>query len=338
FEAGPIWERVDLIEELGRQHRLRLVAVVGPSDTQEQLDRLRSAGVAATVGEPVSEAELRAALARGQSAASSGEPADRSLRLLVAEDGEVNRQVLAGLLESGGHRVEMVGDGKAAVAAVANGTYDVALLDLELPGLGGIDAARQIREAEAGSRRRLQLVALTGHASAAVRQRCLEAGMDDFLVKPITAGRLHEALARAVAAAKVHLAVGGAGEGGERLIDWSVALRVCGGQVTLLQRLVEAAREEVPRLLRECRAGVTERDGDRLRRGAHTLKSTLGYFGAHELQQQAEELEGLSWGSGFAAWAALLERMEPPIAALVRELEAIPDWVGSGAQEEVRAS
>jgi two-component system, sensor histidine kinase and response regulator len=338
FEAGPIGERVDLIEELERQHRLRLVAVVGPSETQEQLERLRAAGVTATVVEPVSEEELRAALAGRDSAASPGEPADRSLRLLVAEDGEVNRQVLRGLLESGGHRVDMVGDGTAAVAAVANGNYDVALLDLELPRLGGIDAARQIREAEAGSGRRLQLVALTGHASAAVRQRCLEAGMDDFLVKPITAGRLHEALARAVAAARVHLAVGGAGEGGQRLIDWSAALRVCGGQVTLLQRLVEAAREEVPRLLRECRAGVTERDGDRLRRGAHTLKSTLGYFGAHELQQQAEELELLSWRSDFAAWAALLEEMESPIGALVRELEAIPDWVGSGAAEEVRAS
>ncbi|HUP25526.1 MAG TPA: ATP-binding protein, partial [Thermoanaerobaculia bacterium] len=152
FEAGPIGERVDLIEKLRRQHRLRLVAVVGPADTHEQLERLRSAGVTATVVEPVSEEELRAALAGSQSAVSPGEPADRSLRLLVAEDGEVNRQVLGGLLESGGHRVEMVGDGKAAVAAVANGTYDVALLDLELPGLGGIDAARQIREAEAGSR------------------------------------------------------------------------------------------------------------------------------------------------------------------------------------------
>jgi CheY-like chemotaxis protein/HPt (histidine-containing phosphotransfer) domain-containing protein len=243
-------------------------------------------------------------------------------------------------LESRGHRVEVVSDGLAAVAAAERDDYDVALLDLELPRLGGVEATRRIRAAEAGTGRRLQIVALTAHAGAAVRQRSLEAGMDDFLAKPITAGRLFDALARAVAAAALHRAVADAGRGDGGLIDWSAALRVCGGQTALLRRLIEAAREEVPRLFRECREAVARSQGERLRRAAHTLKSTLGYFGAAELQLQADELETGSWSTRLGELSALVERMTPGIETLVRELEASPDGgVGSvGSAGEVCAS
>jgi HPt (histidine-containing phosphotransfer) domain-containing protein len=185
--------------------------------------------------------------------------------------------------------------------------------------------ARRIRTAERSGARRLQVVALTAHASAASRQESLEAGMDDFLTKPITATRLFEVLGRARAAAALHRAVADAAPSERGSIDWSAALRYCGGQETLLRGLVSAAIEQIPKLLRECRESVAGRDGDRLRRAAHTLKSTLGYFGALDLRQRAEELEAAAWEARFGAAAQLLDRLEPGIAAVLRELEGSPE-------------
>jgi HPt (histidine-containing phosphotransfer) domain-containing protein len=113
---------------------------------------------------------------------------------------------------------------------------------------------------------------------------------------------------------------------------------VCGGQTRLLRRLVDAARDEVPRLLAECRQGLARRDGDVLRRAAHTLKSTLGYFGATELERQAEQLEAASWGAGFEQAAVLLEQMAPALEALVRELDASPQDAETEERGEKRAS
>jgi CheY-like chemotaxis protein len=305
---------------------LRLVAIVGNADSTERLARLRSAGVTATVVEPVGESELRAAVA-GEAAASGARDGSelRKLNVLVAEDGEVNREVLRGLLESRGHGVEIVNDGEAAVAAAGRGGHDVALLDLELPLLSGVEVARRIRAAEQGGGRRLQIVALTAHASAASRQESLEAGMDDFLTKPITATRLFEVLGRARAAAALHRAVADGAPSDRGSIDWSAALRYCGGQETLLRGLVSAATEQIPKLLRECRESVAGRDGDRLRRAAHTLKSTLGYFGALDLRQRAEDLEAAAWEARFGTAAELLDGLDPGIAAVLRELEGSPE-------------
>jgi CheY-like chemotaxis protein len=218
----------------------------------------------------------------------------------------------------------MVEDGEAAVAAAGRGGHDVALLDLELPALGGIAAARRIRAAEQGSGRRLQIVAVTAHASAAARQQSLEAGMDDFLPKPITATRLFESLARAKAAAAMHRAAAGAGADERGVVDWSTALRFCGGQESLLRQVTAAAREQVPALLRESSEAIARHDGDRLRRAAHTLKSTFGYFGAHELRRQAEQLETLAWEGRFDQAATLLERTGPAVSSLLSELAMEP--------------
>ena len=304
----------------------RLVAIVSSSDSPAWLDAIRLAGVAAHVVEPVSESELLAAVSgRAPAAESSADSGLGRLRVLVAEDGEVNREVLRGLLESRGHSVEMVDDGEAAVAAAARGRFDVALLDLELPSLGGIAAARRIRAAEQGSGRRLQIVAITAHASAASRQQSLEAGMDDFLSKPITATRLFESLARAKAAAAMHRAAASAGPDEAGVIDWSAALRFCGGQEFLLRQVAAAARQQVPVLLREAKESIARRDGDRLRRAAHTLKSTFGYFGAHELRRQAERLESLAWEARFEQAAQLLQQGEAAVSALLKELHVKPE-------------
>jgi len=106
----------------------------------------------------------------------------------------VNQKLAALLLKREGHDVTVVGDGNAAVRAVALGSFDVVLMDLQMPEMDGFEATAAIRTAERGTGRHLRIVALTAHAMKGDRDKCLEAGMDDYLTKPIDQGRLRNAL------------------------------------------------------------------------------------------------------------------------------------------------
>ena len=125
----------------------------------------------------------------------------KSLAILVAEDNEINALLARALLGKLGHRPTMVANGAAAVAAwraaqAAGTPYDIVLMDVQMPGVDGIEATRQIRAAETeASLRRTPIVALTANAFAEDREACLAAGMDEFLVKPLDRDRLAAVLA-----------------------------------------------------------------------------------------------------------------------------------------------
>ena len=120
--------------------------------------------------------------------------AARGLRILVAEDNAVNQKLAALLLRREGHDVTVVGDGDAAVRAVAQGSFDMVLMDLQMPKMDGFEATAAIRAAERGTGRHLRIVALTAHAMKDDHDKCLEAGMDDYLTKPIDPARLRKAV------------------------------------------------------------------------------------------------------------------------------------------------
>jgi CheY-like chemotaxis protein len=116
------------------------------------------------------------------------------LRILLAEDNAVNQKLAALLLKREGHDVTVVGDGNDAVRAVAQDSFDVVLMDLQMPQMDGFEATAAIRAAEAGTGRHLRIVALTAHAMKDDHDKCLKAGMDDYLTKPIDSARLRSAL------------------------------------------------------------------------------------------------------------------------------------------------
>jgi CheY-like chemotaxis protein len=134
-------------------------------------------------------AAVAAAARRSASAA-------RSARVLVAEDNIVNQRVAAGLLTRRGHLVTVVGNGRAAVDAVAHGEFDVVLMDVQMPEMDGFEATAAIRERERDTGRRVRIVAMTAHAMSGDRERCLAAGMDGYLSKPIDQRTLYEAVER----------------------------------------------------------------------------------------------------------------------------------------------
>jgi len=118
------------------------------------------------------------------------------LRVLVAEDNEVNQKVVSRMLERLGHRVEVAVNGKDALERARAGTFDIVLMDCQMPEMDGFEATARIRAALTSmGRRRMPILALTANASDADRQRCIDAGMDAHLSKPLKLERLAEALA-----------------------------------------------------------------------------------------------------------------------------------------------
>jgi signal transduction histidine kinase/DNA-binding response OmpR family regulator len=135
-------------------------------------------------------------LARAPVALSPAEAPQRPLHILVAEDNRVNQQVVARMLGKAGHRADIVVDGREAVTALGGTPYDLVLMDCLMPEMDGFEAARAIRAAESGTGRHIPIIALTASAMAEDRERCLAAGMDDYLTKPLTKRVLIEAVER----------------------------------------------------------------------------------------------------------------------------------------------
>jgi two-component system sensor histidine kinase/response regulator len=135
-------------------------------------------------------------LARAPLALMPSEAPPRPLHILVAEDDRVNQHVVSRMLGKAGHRVDIVVDGREAVTALGGTSYDLVLMDCLMPEMDGFEATRAIRAAEGGTGRHIPIIALTASAMAEDRARCLAAGMDDYLTKPLTKGALTEALER----------------------------------------------------------------------------------------------------------------------------------------------
>ena len=167
--------------------------------------RCRQLGVTSHLVKPLSQPELLAAILNALGAAAThapapamavAEPADPApLRVLVAEDNRVNQAVAVALLKRDGHHVTVVENGVAAVAAATAGGFDAILMDVQMPEMGGLEATAAIRAHEAATGQRVRIIAMTAHAMQGDRDKCLEAGMDDYVSKPIRPQELQRAMA-----------------------------------------------------------------------------------------------------------------------------------------------
>jgi signal transduction histidine kinase/CheY-like chemotaxis protein len=189
-----------------------IVMMLSCAEQKDGADRFRQQGVAECLTKPVRRAELKAAVlaalggpsASGESgAASPGDagpahaaPLSQPLRILLAEDNAVNQRVARALLEKRGHTVSVAGNGREAVRLVQEQAFDLVLMDVQMPEMDGLEATMVLRAREAGAARRLPIVAMTAHAMKGDAERCLEAGMDAYVSKPIKPEHLYAAIER----------------------------------------------------------------------------------------------------------------------------------------------
>ncbi|MHB0960858.1 MAG: response regulator [Pirellulaceae bacterium] len=279
------------------------VILLTSTHVHEELDQCERLRVAAHVAKPIKQSDLLEAVTsslsrvRGSeqpaiSAFDSSVPLPR-LRILVAEDSVMNQKLALGLLGTD-HEVTVVADGRQATSLVKQERFDVVLMDVQMPVMDGLEATRLIRAHERSTDQHVPIVAMTAHAMKGDRERCLAAGMDYYVSKPIRAARLLQALQAATAKEPIQVGdlwrADGPGTGGQ-VIDWNEALHSVNGDAMLLRDIVEAFLDESPRLLAMMRGAIEQQDRKTLQRAAHSLKGSTGYFGATQVSEKALQLE-----------------------------------------------
>jgi CheY-like chemotaxis protein len=225
----------------------------------------------------------------------------RGAHVLLVEDNPVNQQVAAEILADASIRVEVASDGQEAVEKVRKGEYDGVLMDVQMPGMDGFEATRLIRYA--GGFENLPIIAMTANAMKGDRERCLAAGMNDYIAKPIDVDQLFDTMRKWITP-RPHDEPGGPGESGKsdlrpalvelpvvEGIDGGAALRRLGGRKELLLRLLRDFARTQGAAAAEIRDCLERGDLAAAERTAHTLKGLAGGIGAGGLARSAESLE-----------------------------------------------
>ncbi|MCO6455988.1 MAG: response regulator [Pirellulaceae bacterium] len=297
----------------------------------------------------------------------------RRLRILLADDSDMNRRLAVALLEHRGHDAHVVVNGREAVEAFQREPFDLVLMDVQMPEMDGLEAAERIRQYEHRTGGHTPIVAMTAHAMKGDRQRCLDAGMDDYISKPIRAAKLYQSIERVTAqppskppatpALAAHTGVeAGASDdvladddlmaadasAGDVLADEDDAhvldeadhggiharqprdevnreqiAALVEGDEQLLVMFVETFLEECPRLLQEGREALASDNARQMQRVAHTLKSSLGYFGAAATAGVALQLEQQTRAGGMTQARMLLARIEEGAQRLMQQLREL---------------
>jgi PAS domain S-box-containing protein len=290
--------------------------------------RASEAGFAAYLAKPAKQSELLEAIGGVFSprSAPAHEPggdrtstitivrAARPLRVLVAEDNAANQKLVISLLEQRGHSVVLAPNGREATRHAAAADFDVALMDVQMPEMDGLEATAAIRRQERATGRHLPILAMTAHAMAGDRERCLEAGMDGYIQKPLRPSELVAAIEQATGTGST-AASDAPADLGMRL-DEGALLAAYGGNRTVLREVIEVFLAECPRTIETIREALERNDASQLAAAAHALKGSVGLFvqtGPYEVARQLE----------LAGRSGRLDRVGPMVAELEAGMAAL---------------
>ena len=336
MDGFAVAEAIQKRPELGGSTIMMLSSVGHRGDAA----RCKELGVAAYLTKPVKQSILLEAI----HAALAGPPADgagarerplvtrhsvreaqRPLRVLLAEDNAVNRALMISLLKKRGHSVVIAQNGREAVDAHARERFDVVLMDVQMPEVDGFEATAAIRKREAASGMHLPIIALTAHAMTGDRERCLAAGMDLYLTKPVRPAELYETLEAAVPRSAGSDAVATSSSSvaappSSLSFDPAEALARVADDRVLLAQMVELFRAASPKMLSAIRNSVASGDAIALARSAHALNGSAGNFGQTESVESARELERMGREGILVGASERFTMLEVQVARLERDL------------------
>ncbi|MGB7347422.1 MAG: response regulator [Pirellulaceae bacterium] len=266
------------------------------------------------------------------------------MRVLVAEDGLANQHVAMGLLKAGGHKPSLACDGKEAVERWQSGVFDVILMDMHMPEMDGLAATRAIREMEMATGRRIPIIAVTAAASPEDARECRDAGMDDFLTKPIRPKILQETLAKYASGTVVQSSsqsetvlvqpvVDDGNASDDHIIDEedvfpmasdvadlkTASFHISGGREGL-KRLASIFVKECSTLLETMDQCVQTSDAKTLQRAAHTMKGSADLFNAKRVVNVATEMESRAKAGEIAAAIEVLPELREEAGKLAQVL------------------
>jgi two-component system, sensor histidine kinase and response regulator len=299
----------------------------------EDAAQSRRSGVDVYLTKPVKHSDLLDALAtlfggsvRRDRAETAPQPASspvRPLRILVAEDHPVNRKLVTTLLAKRGHTVESVDNGRSAVDAIALAgarPFDIVIMDVQMPTMSGLEASVAIRERERTTGEHVPIVALTAHAMQGDRERCLQAGMDSYLSKPIDVDRLIATVEAAGAGQSARGAAAPSSGASDAIFDEQAALRHTGGDRKLLRKIVNLFRADATMSLKKIGRALSRRNAEALWTTAHALKGSLATIGAEAARRTAADLERLGRAGSFDDARGRYANLQQQLRALDRML------------------
>jgi len=248
----------------------------------------------------------------------------RPLRILLAEDNLANQKLAGGVLSKLGHQVSIAGTGRAALAAWETEPFDVILMDVQMPEMDGLEATKALRTLEQRQGGHVPIIAMTAHAMSGDRERCIEAGMDEYLSKPIRARQIAEKLfamfGTPCAGTPGNAGANPEGSSESTMIDWNLALEGIDGDKQLLAEVIAAFLESLPETLRRIEDAMHGQESVALHHAAHSLKGELLAIGAIPAAETARHLEILGKEMNLAAAFPVVGELQKQLAELQRPL------------------
>jgi signal transduction histidine kinase/DNA-binding response OmpR family regulator len=348
----PEMDGFQLVETVKQEPGLAPSAIMMLTSVDRRSDasRCRELSINSYLVKPVKADELRAAIlavldsARSvqriapptppEKQAKSDAESPRPLRILLAEDNPVNQRVALHILQKAGHSIVVVGNGRLAVEATGREAFDLVLMDVQMPEMDGLEATAAIRWREAQTGSHLPIIAMTAHAMKGDRERCLAAGMDDYVSKPVQPAQLlrvtqaHRPESQANDhSAPVHQKSDAKGGAMLAVFDRQSALDRVDGDESILSEVVGLFMADVPNQLEALRQAVAAGDAKSLREIAHTLKGSAGCLGGLAAADAARRLEEAAKTGDLTAAAQHLFDLE-------REIRSFCDAISPLALQE----
>ncbi len=240
------------------------------------------------------------------------------LRILLAEDSPTNQLIAQINLKKAGHTVVVANNGRKAVDALAQGQFDLILMDVAMPEMDGLEATRVIREQEKRSGTHIPIIAMTAFAMKEYQEKCHEAGMDGYVSKPVSPDELHRTITPFLARSQ-------AAPAALPPINLNDALEIVGGDVDVLRTVVEMVLQETPELYDALKDAVARHDAHATERAAHKLKGNLANVGSGPAREVAQQLETMGTTGNLDGAEAAMAQLGTEIQRL-NEFYAAPGW------------
>jgi len=366
----PEMDGFSLVEQVRRDARMTPLSIImlTSAGRSDDLERCRRLGIAAHLIKPVKQSDLFDTIAdavdrdrRGASSAAAGSPGERlhraskdeestadarslrALHVLLVEDNAVNREVATALLEKQGHRVTAAVNGQEALDALdgidadnanggAKGGFDIVLMDVQMPVMGGYEATAAIRSKEKATGRHIPILAMTAHAMEGDRERCLAAGMDGYIAKPIRQELLRDAMMEVLEPAAGSApsasnpqtpAIPDPPAARTPVLDRTTLMTRMGNDIALVRKIARLFVEDCPGMLARIRQAIARGDAEALRSEAHTLKGSAANFVAPATVAAAARLEAQGRSGDLDGAKAASDVLARELRRLVTALGAL---------------
>lgn len=335
----PKMDGFGLVEEIKQRPALSTSTIMMLTSGGQRGDAARCGemGISAYLLKPVRQVELREAIMRvlapkeqvgavpmiTRSTLQDDSDPKKSLHILLAEDNAVNQKLAIRLLEKRGHHVVVAANGRHALSALEKRSFDLVLMDVQMPEMDGLEATHRLREKEKSTGQHQAVVAMTALVMKGDRERCMAAGMDGYLSKPIRPQELDEILDSYVAKERVDHPVEEPSNLREASVCTEELLERIDGDRAFLSELLDLFRQDYPGQLQAAREAVSKGDAAALQRVGHALKGALGNLAAPIASRLAGELESMGRSGDIALAGTRVAELEEELPRVIAMLEAL---------------